>query len=202
LPWINVWGVQTKTGTRKAGQLVARWWPPHRRRNAAQAAYKTVPASSPYSPPGTHTNRSGLVPVSISILRGSLARSPPLSRPSLYIIMFFTWLPQSTLLWMLNRTFHKLMNTSGENLNLLWNVLLLRTRREGGSCWIKNAQDIAGGSVTKPDTVSCKKVPPTGPPPPPKFTIKATVPGDLITDLQNAGLVGDPLCVLVSVWFG
>ena len=42
----------------------------------------------------------------------------------------------------------------------------------------------------------CIKAPPPGPPPPPQraaYTIKAKVPGDLITDLQAASLVGDPL---------
>jgi len=59
------------------------------------------------------------------------------------------------------------------------------------SCWLKEAADIAGGAVKKSGVVSCSKVSST--PSPPAFTIKAKVPGDLITDLQTAALVGDPL---------
>eukprot|EP01046_Picozoa_sp_COSAG06_P002943 COSAG06_NODE_108_length_23594_cov_43.013450_12_plen_1117_part_00 len=52
----------------------------------------------------------------------------------------------------------------------------------------------------------CSKAPPPPPPPPPHiaYTIKAKVPGDLITDLQAASLVGDPLYELnfmnASIW--
>ena len=55
-----------------------------------------------------------------------------------------------------------------------------------------------------PHLIGCRKPPsPPGPPPSPPppgpppgpvaFSIKAKVPGDVITDLQNAGLIDDPL---------
>jgi hypothetical protein len=71
----------------------------------------------------------------------------------------------------------------------------------------------AGGYMRGGDIIGCKKPPsppspepppaPTPPPspapptPPATITIKGTVPGDLITDLQVAGLIGDPLHELV-----
>lgn len=62
------------------------------------------------------------------------------------------------------------------------------------SCWLKNSVDAAGGSYENKNRMSCKKVPaPPAPPAPPKYAISGKVPGDLITDLQSAGLVGDPL---------
>lgn len=75
---------------------------------------------------------------------------------------------------------------------------------EGGadSCWLKNGKDIAGGSVVKANRMGCKKVP--APPGPPKYSLTGKVPGDLITDLQNAGMIGDPLYELnfknASLW--
>ena len=64
-------------------------------------------------------------------------------------------------------------------------------------CWFKSRQDAAGGSYSRPEDgrVSCmpktKPLPPL-PPPPPPHNIVGTVPGDLISDLEAAGLVGDP----------
>jgi hypothetical protein len=63
-------------------------------------------------------------------------------------------------------------------------------------CWLKTRRDAGGGNITArhPGTVSC--MPPALasplPPPPPPFRITGTVPGDLISDLESAGLVGDP----------
>lgn len=63
-----------------------------------------------------------------------------------------------------------------------------------GSCWIKDQQDCAGGSYHREGRVSCQKIPgPPTPPGPPLYAFKGNVPGDIITDLQNAGMVGDPL---------
>ena len=64
-------------------------------------------------------------------------------------------------------------------------------------CWLKSRKDAAGGNITAvhPGTVSCMpktKPPPAAQPPQPPFSITGTVPGDLITDLEAAGLVGDP----------
>ena len=62
-------------------------------------------------------------------------------------------------------------------------------------CWLKTRRDAAGGNITArhPGAVSCipsstARLPP--PPPPPPFRITGTVPGDLISDLERAGLVG------------
>lgn len=55
-------------------------------------------------------------------------------------------------------------------------------------CWSKTASDSVGGAVSREGRVSCR----------PQFRseapliIPAMVPGDLITDLQRSGLVGDP----------
>jgi len=62
---------------------------------------------------------------------------------------------------------------------------------DGTGCWIKSESDAAGGSYPHSGRLSCKKVP--GPPGPPLYAIQGKVPGDLITDLQNAGLIDDPL---------
>jgi hypothetical protein len=78
-------------------------------------------------------------------------------------------------------------------------------------CWVKNAQDVSGGAYQRgPGRVGCTKPPsPPGPPPSPTppppapptapaiLTIKGEVPGDLLTDLQLAGKIGDPLFELV-----
>lgn len=92
------------------------------------------------------------------------------------------------------------------------------TFAKGESCWLKNAEDAAGGAYQRGgDIVGCilPKLPPTPPqptppppPPPPTspavFKIKANVPGDLLTDLQLAGVIQDPLYELVfknaTVW--
>lgn len=65
-------------------------------------------------------------------------------------------------------------------------------------CYLKTRKDAAGGNITAlhPGTVSCmpKAATPKPPPPPlPPYRINGTVPGDLITDLEAAGLIGDPL---------
>jgi hypothetical protein len=60
-------------------------------------------------------------------------------------------------------------------------------------CWVKKTKDVQT-SYHRKGRVACTKLPPT-----PsnstnaKFTIPATVPGDLLTDLENAKLIGDPL---------
>ena len=62
-------------------------------------------------------------------------------------------------------------------------------------CWIKTAAGVAGGTYKRSKRIACKPHP-VAPIPAnhtPLFSINATVPGDLITDLQRAGLVGDPI---------
>lgn len=61
----------------------------------------------------------------------------------------------------------------------------------GDSCWLKDASAMAGGSYERTGRTSC--VPKSGPPSPPPPPITGTVPGDLLTDLETAGLIGDPL---------
>jgi hypothetical protein len=56
-------------------------------------------------------------------------------------------------------------------------------------CWLKTKEDIAGGSYARPGRQSCVSKGPGAP----KWTIPAKVPGDLLTDLQAADLIGDPL---------
>jgi hypothetical protein len=64
-------------------------------------------------------------------------------------------------------------------------------------CYLKTRKDAAGGNITSPHpaAVSCmpkaQPLPPPPPPQPPLSTV-GTVPGDLISDLEAAGLVGDP----------
>ena len=67
-----------------------------------------------------------------------------------------------------------------------------------GKCWMKTRADAAGGSYTRTGAgrVSCMpmtRARPPPPPPPPPVAISGTVPGDLISDLEAAGLIGDPL---------
>ena len=64
-------------------------------------------------------------------------------------------------------------------------------------CYLKTRKDAAAGNFTSPHpaAVSCMpkaQPPPPQPPPPPPLSTVGTVPGDLITDLEAAGLVGDP----------
>ena len=65
-----------------------------------------------------------------------------------------------------------------------------------GKCWKKTQAQLAKPSTVK-GTVAC--APLTRPPPaswgpgPDSLKMKANVPGDLLTDLQSAGLIGDPL---------
>jgi hypothetical protein len=63
----------------------------------------------------------------------------------------------------------------------------------GTDCWLKTASDAAGGSFRHPNVTSCS-VTRFGPGDAGniKHTIPGSVPGDIITDLQNHGLVGDP----------
>jgi hypothetical protein len=73
---------------------------------------------------------------------------------------------------------------------------------EGGSCWLKSVADVAKKSTQHGVTACVVKASPAthGK----KISIPAKVPGDLITDLQAAGLVGDPLYELnwlnSSIW--
>ena len=64
-----------------------------------------------------------------------------------------------------------------------------------GDCWLKSAKDsVISFNTTKPHVMSCKlRPPPPTPEPSPTFAIPATVPGDLLTDLHAANLIGDPL---------
>lgn len=84
-----------------------------------------------------------------------------------------------------------------------------------GKCFFKSAADVSKGlKPGKAGVVACVKGPSARPPPPPVpspskndvITINATVPGDLVTDLQNAGLIGDPLFEVnfrnSSLWHG
>eukprot|EP01051_Picozoa_sp_SAG22_P022558 SAG22_NODE_5447_length_1012_cov_1.972618_1_plen_243_part_10 len=60
-----------------------------------------------------------------------------------------------------------------------------------GSCWLKTAADLKKKSSVEGVTACVVKAAPgTGGK---KVSIKATVPGDLLTDLERAGLIGDPL---------
>jgi len=66
------------------------------------------------------------------------------------------------------------------------------------SCWLKDAQDASGGGYFRNKKLTgCLKIPsppaPAPPTPPATMSMGGKVPGDMITDLQNAGLVGDPL---------
>ena len=54
------------------------------------------------------------------------------------------------------------------------------------TCWLKN--NLTGGSISQAGRVSCVKARGAEP----KLTIPAQVPGDLLTDLQRAGQIGDP----------
>ena len=61
----------------------------------------------------------------------------------------------------------------------------------GGSCWFKTQSDMANKSTVNGVTACVvKSTPGTGGK---KLSIPATVPGDLITDLESAGIIGDPL---------
>ena len=55
------------------------------------------------------------------------------------------------------------------------------------TCWLK--EDLSGGAVSKAGRVACAKKRGAVP----SLTVKASVPGDLLTDLQRAGQLGDPL---------
>ena len=63
-------------------------------------------------------------------------------------------------------------------------------------CWIKTAAQAAGGTYDRKGRVACMKstAPTPAPAPqPPLITIPAHVPGDIITDMELAGAIGDPL---------
>jgi hypothetical protein len=74
------------------------------------------------------------------------------------------------------------------------------------SCWIKTEADASGGSYnrTGDGRFSCKKTSAEVDGPHAGHTIAGSVPGDLLTDLQKAGLIGDPLYELnfknASIW--
>ena len=58
------------------------------------------------------------------------------------------------------------------------------------SCWIRNATEAAGGHKSVKGVTACRRVSVHKST---SLTINASVPGDLITDLETAGLIGDPL---------
>eukprot|EP00041_Stephanoeca_diplocostata_P032285 m.1031147 g.1031147 ORF g.1031147 m.1031147 type:complete len:1000 (-) comp24121_c0_seq1:1760-4759(-) len=73
-------------------------------------------------------------------------------------------------------------------------VWLIEEADGSGACWVKNSDDIAGGSYEHDGRTACVRVSaPPSPAPPTKYSIEGKVPGDLLTDLQMAGLIGDPL---------
>lgn len=77
--------------------------------------------------------------------------------------------------------------------NFCWNEGLCQAAvfvPSSASCWLKTADDIAGGAYPKAGVTACMRKRGA---PPPELTIPAVVPGDLITDLQAAGQIGDPL---------
>ena len=84
--------------------------------------------------------------------------------------------------------------TQSECCELCWNEGLCKAAvfvPGSKTCWLKTAADMAGGAYAKPGVVACTRkrdAPPATP-----LTIPATVPGDLLTDLQAAGQIGDPL---------
>ena len=69
------------------------------------------------------------------------------------------------------------------------------------SCWIKSVNDDVDGSESETGVTLCRRVSLQKSR---SHTINASVPGDLITDLQTAGLIGDPLYELnflnASLW--
>jgi hypothetical protein len=62
---------------------------------------------------------------------------------------------------------------------------------EGNQCWLKNRTDMAGGSYQRSGRTACVRK--YGAPVSAPLRVGATVPGDLLTDLQRAGQIGDPL---------
>ena len=69
----------------------------------------------------------------------------------------------------------------------------------GSNCYAKNKAALSK-KTTRPNRVACvlgtSSAPPPSPPPPPPCTggyMSATVPGDVLSDLQRAGKIGDPL---------
>ena len=75
-------------------------------------------------------------------------------------------------------------------------VAVLSDVHEGSpaKCWLKTAEDAAGGSYARGGArTSCQPGRAPAPPPPPPRRIAGSVPGDLLTDLQNAGVIPDPL---------
>jgi hypothetical protein len=74
-----------------------------------------------------------------------------------------------------------------------------------GACWFKTADDLVNRSYVEGAT-ACVVHRVHGPRHGKKVAIPATVPGDLITDLETAGLVGDPLHELnwlnSTIWGG
>jgi beta-mannosidase len=89
-------------------------------------------------------------------------------------------------------------------------VAVLSDVHEGSpaKCWLKTAEDAAGGSYVRGGArTSCQPGRAPAPPPPPPRRIAGSVPGDLLTDLQNAGAIPDPLfednfLTNASVWAG
>ena len=61
---------------------------------------------------------------------------------------------------------------------------------DGDACWTKTAADAGGGAYSRDGRVACA---PRTSSSAASLTIDAAVPGDLLTDLQNAGQIGDPL---------
>ena len=62
--------------------------------------------------------------------------------------------------------------------------------RGGSACYMKTTADLASKVTGVADSTACIPAATNAMAP---FTIKATVPGELLTDLQNAGKVADPL---------
>jgi hypothetical protein len=59
----------------------------------------------------------------------------------------------------------------------------------GSQCWLKSKTDMAGGAYARDGRTTCVRKYGA----PAALTIPASVPGDLLTDLQRAGQIGDPL---------
>eukprot|EP01062_Namystynia_karyoxenos_P017405 TRINITY_DN163_c0_g1_i1.p1 TRINITY_DN163_c0_g1~~TRINITY_DN163_c0_g1_i1.p1 ORF type:complete len:1043 (+),score=341.75 TRINITY_DN163_c0_g1_i1:110-3130(+) len=74
---------------------------------------------------------------------------------------------------------------------------------EGNTCWFKTAAQLAK-KTSRPGRAACVVQQHTTPPPGQLLTIPAQVPGDLVSDLYNAGVVGDPLYMMnfknSSIW--
>uniref|UniRef100_A0A7S0IZA9 beta-mannosidase n=1 Tax=Calcidiscus leptoporus TaxID=127549 RepID=A0A7S0IZA9_9EUKA len=94
------------------------------------------------------------------------------------------WLPSASLAALSG------VATAGECCALCWSETLCAASVFVGSdktCFLK--EDLTGGSIARPQHVSCVKKRGAAP----SLVIKAQVPGDLLTDLERAGQIGNPL---------